>query len=185
MNARILLVAGAALVVGGLFGCVGEEREAAEQTAVLASQADELAARLNEQAVAHRSGVVVRLAFGDEADLDLYVTDPLLETVYFARHESRTGGRIVADVRCDSVGPRIEEVYFDAPWPGRYRVGVDHPMRCDGARSPAPAAYAVTVYAGGETYHAQGSVALEQFEVIVLEFEVQGSVTDELLPENS
>jgi mono/diheme cytochrome c family protein len=174
MSVRVLPIAGAALLVFGSVGCTNEERLADEQAALLAQQAGEMLVSLTAEAAEDVTGVVVRLAFGEEADLDLYVTDPLLDTVYFARHESRTGGRILGDVRCDTVGPRIEEVRFDAPWAGRYRVGVDHPARCDGARAPAPAAFAVKVDAGGETYQATGSVAVAQFELVVLEFEVQG-----------
>ncbi len=181
MIARILGVASAAVLavaglLGGMTGCTAEEQRAQAQAAALAKQADALAVGMSAPTPTDTTGVVVQLAFGEEADLDLYVTDPLLDTVYFARHESRTGGRISADVRCDTAGPRIEEVRFDAPWPGRYRVGVDHPMRCDGAPAPAPAAFAVTVYADGRTYHARGSVPLEQFEVVVLDFEVRGSL---------
>ena len=46
---------------------------------------------------------------------------------------------------------------------------------CDGAPALAPAAFAITVYADGKTYLAKGSVALEQFEVAVLDFEVQST----------
>ena len=35
----------------------------------------------------------IQLAFDDAADLDLYVTDPLQETVYFANTRSRSSGR--------------------------------------------------------------------------------------------
>ena len=144
-----------------LHGCTDEAQEAAA---------------LAQHSAPQPGGVVVRLAFGEEADLDLYVTDPLMDTVYFARHESRTGGRIVSDIRCETPteGLRIEEIRFDAPWPGRYRVGVDHPKRCDDARAPAPSAYALTVFADGEVHEKRGSVNLQRFEVIVLEFEVKG-----------
>jgi hypothetical protein len=180
VTARIPRVVGIAVLAaaglaGGTSGCTAEERRVEAQAAVLAQQADALAVDLTALTPTDTTGVVVQLVFGEEADLDLYVTDPLLDTVYFARHESRTGGRISSDVRCDTAGPRIEEVRFDAPWPGRYRVGVDHPTRCDGTPAPAPAAFAVTVYADGRRYHAKGSVALEQFEVVVLHFEVQGT----------
>ncbi len=143
------------------------------QLATLRAQAQALADNFEAPPAGGSTGIIVRLAFGEEADLDLYVTDPLLDTVYFARHESGTGGIIEADVRCDTPGPRIEEVRFIDPWPGRYRVGVDHPRRCDGEQSPAPAAYAVTVHANGETYTTNGIVDLEYFEVVVLEFEIE------------
>ncbi len=178
MSASNRSAIGAVLVVYALFGCTGsDERDVAEQAATLARQANDLAEQLDKQSTLG-PGVVVQLAFGKEADLDLYVTDPLLDTVYFARHESRTGGRIEADVLCETSGSRVEEVRFDAPWPGRYRVGVDHPRRCDGAKRPAPAAYAVTAYADGNTYRATGSVALEQFTVVVLEFDVQEGISN-------
>ncbi len=144
-----------------------------EQLTDLNAQAQALADNFDARSGDVTTGVIVQLAFGTEADLDLYVTDPLLDTVYFARHESRTGGVIDTDVRCDTPGPRIEKIRFARPWPGRYRVGVDHPRRCDGEQSPAPAPYAVTVHANGETYTANGIVDLEFFEVIVLEFEVE------------
>ena len=72
----------------------------------------------------------VELAFGQDADLDLYVTDPLQETVYFANTPSQQGGVLLDDRRCDSPPPRIETVVFEHPPPGRYRVGVDYPRRC-------------------------------------------------------
>jgi hypothetical protein len=180
---RTTLAACVLLAVGG---CVEGPVTDAER-AVLKEEARALAQRLEvgggaEIAEGSRSGdrsyvgagVVVRLAFGAEVDLDLYVTDPLLETVYFARHESRTGGVIVRDVRCDTPGARIEEVRFAEPWPGRYRVGVDFPRRCDGTTRPDPAPYAVTVHANGEIHRTSGIVDPERFEIVVLEFEVEG-----------
>jgi hypothetical protein len=66
-----------------------------------------------------------------------------LETVYFANHESKSGGKISDDARCDEQTLRLEEVWFDAPMPGRYRVGVDHPEQCTGTEEAA--AYVVSV----------------------------------------
>jgi len=112
----------------------------------------------------------VQLAFEASADLDLYVTGPTLETVYFANHKSKSGGEISKDVRCDSDGDRIEEIVFDNPLPGRYRVGVDFPEGCDEGVLLAP--YAVSVRHDGEERQVFGTVTLEQFDVIVLEFEI-------------
>jgi hypothetical protein len=160
------------LLASSIFGCAATGAGPSTTAGMpLADQADALAASLRVGAPTEGGGVVVRLAFGADADLDLYVTDPLLDTVYFARHETRTGGRIEADVRCDSTGPRIEEVRFEDPLPGRYRIGIDYPRACDGASESA--AYAVAAYASGESYTTQGSVTLERFEVVVLEFDVQ------------
>jgi hypothetical protein len=171
-------IAAAILWLSGSLSCSSGADEAEFEQAALAAQADQLAASLDGP-TDQGPGVTVQLAFGAAADLDLYVTDPLLDTVYFARHETRTGGRISADVRCDTTGPRIEEVRFDEPWAGLYRVGVDYPQRCDGAPAPAPAAYAVTAHVDGETYQATGSVALEQFQIVVLEFELLEVMTND------
>jgi len=88
----------------------------------------------------------VRLLFGAEADLDLYVSGPALETVYFANETSRDGGRLERDRRCGDPAPRVETVVFEDAAPGAYRVGVDFMVRCDGA-DEAP--YTIIVEAPG------------------------------------
>ncbi len=154
-----------------LSGCAPAPPTQGELSA-LEARAEGLASELSKATHDASAEVLVRLMFDAAVDLDLYVTDPLLDTVYFARHESRTGGVISEDVRCDSDGPRVEEVRFDTLWPGRYRVGVDFPRRCDGARSIHPAPYAIEVTADGQTHRTHGLVNLEFFEVEVLAFEV-------------
>ena len=157
-----------------LFGCA-EPEPTVEAREAIAARAESLAASLAGGQVDRARGLVVRLMFESDVDLDLYVTDPLLETVYFARHDSRTGGRIVSDVRCDTTGPRVEEIRFPDPWPGRYRVGVDFPHRCDGSASRVPAPFAVTVdLDGSATESVHGLVEREFFEVRVLEFDIGG-----------
>lgn len=116
------------------------------------------------------AGLLVHLAFGPEADLDLYVTDPQLETVYFANHEAKSGGQISADGRCGAQAIQMEQVRFKVPKPGRYRVGIDYPQSCNGTGEPA--AHAVSVFYNGQRLGAQGFVSLQQFEVIVLEFDI-------------
>ena len=121
-----------AVVVLCAVGCSNPEAAQQELQLRLEKRGEELNVLLNEansQASQDESVLLVQLAFGAEADLDLYVTDPLLETVYFANHESKSGGKISDDVRCDKQAFRIEEiriedVWFDAPMPGRYRIGI-------------------------------------------------------------
>ena len=117
------------------------------------------------------SGLRVLLAFGPGADLDLYVTDPLEETVYFANSPSASGGHLEADLRCDSPGPgdRIEVVRFAAPLAGRYRVGVDHPRGCG---TGGPAGFALAVVRGGAVELHTGSVRPLEFRLAALDFEV-------------
>ena len=71
-------------------------------------------------AAAHE--VRVRLEFGADADLDLFVTDPMHEEIYFANSPSRLGGVFEADRRCDDparpapeAAPRDAQALTDAP----------------------------------------------------------------------
>ena len=115
----------------------------------------------------------VRLSFPDWADLDLFVTDPAQETVYFANTPSRSGGRLERDVRCGDRGARIESVVFPEAAPGRYRIGVDYPRRCEGAPDD-PAPFVVAVDGAGPLEARRGAVAFEVFLPIVLEVDVGG-----------
>jgi hypothetical protein len=104
-----------------------------------------LEAALAAQAVAPDGELVVRLAFEAGADLDLYVSDPLDETLYFANTPVRSGGALERDLRCDDAPPRVEIVRFAKPLPGGYRVGVDYPERCPGGADVVPWALAIEV----------------------------------------
>jgi hypothetical protein len=120
-----------------------------------------LAPPLNQQALQ------VALTFGDAADLDLYVTDPLQETVYFANSPSRSGGMLENDRRCGAPAPRVEVVRFEWPLAGRYRVGVDYPERCRIAKDPIP--FLIVVDAHGQRHERRGTIKLGQFQSIVVE----------------
>ncbi len=158
------------LIAGLLIaGCAEPQSEIEAQKAALTEQARELGSAF--RATDTESGALsVQLAFESNADLDLYVTGPLLETVYFANHNSKSGGSIDEDVRCDTEGERLEEIRFENPLPGRYRVGVDFPEGCEEGILMAP--YAVQVLHNGESQQVFGTVDLQRFEVVVLEFEL-------------
>ena len=115
-------------------------------------------------------GLSIRLAFGAAADLDLYVSDPLDETVYYANSPSASGGALEVDRRCIHQAPRIETIRFLAPPPGRYRVSVDYPHRCDGGRSPVP--FAIRVDVGERTLRQEGTIEFLRLQPVVLEFDV-------------
>lgn len=123
--------------------------------------------------------LVVRLVFGPRADLDLFVSDPRSETVYFANRRARSGGRLAADVRCDAPAPRVETVRFEQPLPGRYRIGVDYPEVCPETRGgePKPAVFVVEWRAGDAAGLAHGRVEPLVFDSIALEFELPGAVS--------
>ena len=112
----------------------------------------------------------VQLFFGAGADLDLYVTDPRQETVYFANTPSASGGALESDLRCGDPAERIERVRFTDPPPGRYRVGIDYPERCGARRGPAP--YRVVVEGPDLRREVRGEIDLGHFQMVVLEMEV-------------
>ena len=123
------------------------------------------------------SGLLVRLAFDDVGDLDLFVTDPLQESVYFANSPTRSGGRLIDDRRCDDPSPRVESIHFPKPITGGYRVGVDFHGHCDETIVSGEAAkqgvYVVRVDVDGRIMERRGMVLPGHFEVIVLEFDIE------------
>ena len=130
--------------------------------------------------------LTVSLAFGPASDLDLYVTGPREETVYYANTPSGIGGALTLDRRCVHDAPRVEAVEFSAPLvPGRYRVGVDYPDSCTDARgeSRAAAPFALRIDGPDADRELEGMAAHRIFEPIVLEFEIEGSASAESQPE--
>jgi hypothetical protein len=108
-------------------------------------------------------------------DLDLYVTDPALETVYFANRRSSSGGQLARDLGCGEVSsgsPSVEEVTWPLPRPGRYRVGVDFIDACGSGL--AQAEFRVRVDGAWGPIERSGTVSLERFEPAVLEFDESG-----------
>ncbi len=162
-----------AIAVASVPGCATRQPagEPLPASSELASDARALALHLTATRTATpsdaESGVRVWLAFAAGADLDLYVTDPTFETVYFANSPNRVGGRLEEDVRCDAPAPRIETITFPATLPGAYRVGVDFPGRCKGGA--ARVGFAVHIEGQGFDAAREGTVDAGRFLPLVLE----------------
>lgn len=138
-----------------------------------ASEIDALERALADEDAPPAGGLRFALAFGTEADLDLFVTGPLYESVYFANTPSGTGGALEADLRCDAPTPRIESVHYADPLAGNYRVGIDFPRRCDEGDAPVP--FVIRVVRGGETstITSSGIIYPGEFLTIVLETQIR------------
>ena len=114
----------------------------------------------------------LRLAFGGQADLDLYVTGPTLETLYYANTPIRSGGELLEDQRCAAErgdADRVEVVRFATPLAGRYRVGVDHPSSCSGDADVVPYVLSIDSSDGRKTL--RGLSKRLRFDPIVIEFD--------------
>ena len=120
-----------------------------------------------------RAGVTVTLRWSAAADLDLYVTDPTLETVYFGNPRTASGGTLERDARCADApaAEHVERVRWERPPPGRYRVGVDFIERCAGRTTAAE--YDLVVDVDGRRIDVPGRARLGSREPRVLEFTVE------------
>lgn len=119
-------------------------------------------------------GVVhVALTWSAPVDLDLYVTDPSGEALYFGNNPTRAGARLEQDARCATVtagAPAIERSSLPTPAAGRYRIGVDFIDACGSGIDVVP--FRVAVDGVGVRGDAQGTIRPSEFKVVVLEFEV-------------
>jgi len=124
------------------------------------------------------TGLQVALVWSAPVDLDLYLTDPTWETVYFANNPSRTGARLLRDARCSDVAASpagfVELAGMTEPLPGHYRVGVDFIDACKAPHDPV--SFRVVADYGGMRRETVGTIRLEEFQPIVVEFELRPTV---------
>lgn len=122
------------------------------------------------------AGVRVSLVWSAPVDLDLYVTDPAFETVYFGNPQSQSRGTLRSDVSCGTITgpgpapPFVEVAAWEPAPPGQYRVGVDFIDACGGQIREA--AFRVVTEVAGRRSEVTGKVVFGIFEPVILEFDV-------------
>jgi len=115
----------------------------------------------------------VYLLWSAPVDLDLYLTDPTWETVYFGNTPSRSGGRLERAEGCVGAGAPstfTEIARIPQPAPGTYRVGVDFIDAC--GTKIEQTSFRVVAAINGVTREATGVAKLNVFQPIVLELEL-------------
>jgi hypothetical protein len=121
----------------------------------------------------HDGALHISLTWDAPVDLDLYVTDPLGETLYFANNPTRAGAQLEQDARCATLpahGPAIERARLLVPLPGRYRVGVDFIDACGASVTTVP--FRIAVDRGTAHRGASGTIGPGQFVVVAIEIDV-------------
>lgn len=119
--------------------------------------------------------VRVTLLWSTAVDLDLYVTDPTQETVYYANTPSGTGGALEHDTRCPAEGgsgSRLETATWKKAPRGHYRVGIDFSDPC--GLTVGEVEYRLVADVGGRRVEKLGRAKPAIFDYIALEFEVPG-----------
>lgn len=97
--------------------------------------------------------IQITLAWATGADLDMYVTDPMGQTISYMNRQSGSGGVLDHDARgaCNAsqANNTIENVYWNSPRPpsGQYQVEVHYWGDC-GAAGITPATLSIAV--GGQ-----------------------------------
>jgi hypothetical protein len=159
-----------ALGAGTTAACAQQDRDRLEKERLMLA-ANELELLLVKHSVPRAAGtILIRLAFPAQVDLDLFVTDPSQESIYFANSPAKSGGALEADKRCNEQSPRIETVKFENALPGVYRVGVDFPQHCDD--SEGEISYVVHVESDAGRLTRRNSLAPRRFDAVALEFVV-------------
>ncbi len=97
--------------------------------------------------------VQITLAWNSGADIDLYVTDPYNETIYYGHTSSQSGGQLDHDGRGDCVrgagNPTVENVYWNNQPPrGNYGVEIHNYSGCNVALGPTSTVLSIAV--GGQ-----------------------------------
>lgn len=104
----------------------------------------------------------ITLTWEDTADLDLHVTDPYGETIYYFRPSSNSGGSLEEDVECGAQGVHSEQIQYPAgsAASGNYVISIHYFRSCN---SGGPVRWNVTANADGRVQAYEGTIGSGQY----------------------
>ena len=117
--------------------------------------------------------VQLTLTWESTNDLDLWVTDPAGESIFFDHPSADSGGQLDVDANADcqdlTTHP-VENIFWptgDAPL-GKYLVEVQYYKQCE---NPAPIDFHIRMLVDGEVSEFDGTIASQDDRQLVTSFE--------------
>jgi hypothetical protein len=132
--------------------------------------------RIDEGCGYQSGNIQITLHWNTGADIDMYVTDPMNETIYYGDTTSSSGGVLDQDARgncrTDQPNPTIENVYWNAPNPpsGSYRVQLHYWGECNSGAGATLTTLSIAV--GGQIIGAYNYTLMPQQRVDVASFQI-------------
>ena len=120
----------------------------------------------------------LELTWSAPVDLDLFVTGPSGETIYFGNKQAKNGDKVIEESNCESVisksGHLRETVFIPAAQSGKYRVSVDFILQC-GSNLEDVAAKIDLFNAQNDTKLTQQTITVRRqvLNTVAMEFEVR------------
>ena len=122
--------------------------------------------------------MVLELVWQVPVDLDLFVTGPEGETIYFGNRMARLGHQMIAESDCtaasETEAPYIERAQIPIAYSGTYRASIDFIKHCGAGESAVKAALKLMA-ADGTLIEQQDNITVEfqQLNTVAWEFEVK------------
>lgn len=120
----------------------------------------------------------IELTWKAPVDLDLFVTGPSGETIYFGNKQSKIGDKLIEESNCESLTSKPshlrEAVLIPAAQGGKYRVSVDFIFQCQSSLDQADAKLSL-FNAQTDTKLTQHTITVrrEVLNTVAMEFEVR------------
>ena len=119
--------------------------------------------------------IQITLFWQGGADIDMYVTDPMGETISYSHTQSQSGGHLDQDARGDCLrsqaNPTIENVYWGPnPPSGRYQIELHHFSACRSGGGATPVTVSIAV--GGQVIGAYNYTITPNDRIAVATFDI-------------